>query len=147
MTPKVPETADLLILKEYIKPETKSLEESIAEVNYSIDMWNKDPQAERRALYSLRRRLREAEAKIRGSHTPEQWNVLLNIFNHRCACCLSETIGNPTKDHIVPISLGGDDSISNLQPLCRECNSSNNSLRDYRPDWLVEIFSEGFVNV
>lgn len=29
-----------------------------------------------------------------------------------------------TKDHIVPISRGGTNHPSNLQPSCRECNSS-----------------------
>lgn len=28
-----------------------------------------------------------------------------------------------TKDHIVPYSLGGDDSIENFRPACRSCNS------------------------
>lgn len=28
-----------------------------------------------------------------------------------------------TKDHIIPYSLGGDDSLENFQPACRNCNS------------------------
>jgi len=27
-----------------------------------------------------------------------------------------------TKDHIIPKSLGGTDTVTNLQPMCRECN-------------------------
>lgn len=40
---------------------------------------------------------------------------------HRCVVCGSED--NLTLDHIVPWSLGGADSVANLQTMCRSCNS------------------------
>ena len=40
-----------------------------------------------------------------------------------------------TPDHVVPLSLGGSNLISNMQPLCGRCNSWKNvKVVDYRPD-------------
>lgn len=37
-----------------------------------------------------------------------------------------------TKDHIVPRSEGGTDSLSNLQTMCKPCNNKKGSLRLYQ---------------
>lgn len=74
---------------------------------------------ERMAHLKVRRYARERGAT--GSHTPAEWEALKIKHNDLCAACKKE---NPlTKDHIVPLSLGGSDLIENIQPLCRSCNS------------------------
>lgn len=45
----------------------------------------------------------------------------------RCAACAKS--GPLTTDHIVPLSQGGHDGPSNLQLLCRPCNSSKSARR------------------
>ncbi len=56
-----------------------------------------------------------------GSHTFEEWKELKKQYKYKCANC---SIEKPlTKDHIIPLSEGGTDFISNIQPLCRSCNS------------------------
>lgn len=66
-----------------------------------------------------------------GNHTQFEWERLQARFNWRCVKCQER---KPlTKDHIIPISRGGTNNISNIQPLCRECNSSKGKkIVDYR---------------
>lgn len=76
-------------------------------------------------------------ARSKGRHTEEQWQALLDFCGRACLKCgakESELFGAAlTKDHVVMVSKGGSDSIDNLQPLCRNCNTRSASGReDYR---------------
>lgn len=55
-----------------------------------------------------------------GSHTPAEWADLKRRANDRCAKCKKKA--TLTVDHIIPLSKGGTDRITNIQPLCRPCN-------------------------
>lgn len=67
-----------------------------------------------------------------GHHTQADWVRLKYRFNYRCVKC-QQRDPNLTKDHIIPLSRGGTDDISNIQPLCRSCNSSKGAkIVDYR---------------
>lgn len=50
----------------------------------------------------------------------------LDDFGDRCACCRRPTGGaNGLQwDHIIPLALGGEDALANLQPLCRGCHKA-----------------------
>jgi hypothetical protein len=52
----------------------------------------------------------------------------------RCAFPGCEEIKNLTVDHIVPLSRGGDDSLANLQFLCRSHNSAKGDGLDHKPE-------------
>jgi 5-methylcytosine-specific restriction endonuclease McrA len=55
-----------------------------------------------------------------GSHTTEEWRGVVERQRSRCAVCGTET--RLERDHIIPLSKGGSNNISNIQGLCRSCN-------------------------
>jgi uncharacterized protein YdaU (DUF1376 family) len=84
---------------------------------------------------------RLAHARSLGTHTQEEWIAIGDVCDHRCVRCgihETELHGSALcKDHIVPIYQGGSDSIENIQPMCRNCNSSKGpDCTDHRrADW------------
>ena len=96
-----------------------------------------------RAIYVRKRAERLAAARLKGTHTKDEWRALLGVFQECVICRVrqSDCYGNTLcRDHIIPIYQGGCDCIGNIQPLCRECNSRKGpNTRDFRfsviDDW------------
>lgn len=84
--------------------------------------------ATQRALDDERAAKQAAKIALRGGQLTRKAipdHVKAAVFardKHRCRRC--NTIGDLTLDHIHPWSLGGPDTVDNLQVLCRPCNSS-----------------------
>jgi 5-methylcytosine-specific restriction endonuclease McrA len=70
-----------------------------------------------------RRRARLLGSKSPGVR-PAEWRLLVELFGGCCAYC-----GKPGReiDHIVPISKGGIDEMSNVLPACSGCNMSKSA--------------------
>lgn len=66
------------------------------------------------------RRARERAAP--GSHTRAEWRARLIEYKNSCAYCRRQV--PLTKDHVVPLAIGGSKAISNIVPSCLRCNTA-----------------------
>jgi len=69
---------------------------------------------------------RQAKYKeIINTLTHEEWLAILKKYGYKCAYCDKEfdLFNLPTRDHIIPISKGGDNIKENIIPACRSCNA------------------------
>lgn len=72
-----------------------------------------------------------------------RWERLVEVTGSTCLRC--GHVGEMTRDHVVPLKLGGKNWITNLQPLCLACNKSKGQdVIDYRPQalktWLIRKY-------
>lgn len=87
----------------------------------------------RMRAHKVRRRQRIELAD--GHYTGAEWEALKARYGYRCLMCgRTEPDIKLTLDHVVPVSKGGTNDISNGQPLCVSCNSRKHTQTlDLRP--------------
>lgn len=80
------------------------------------------------------KKLNDAQPRFIAQKFIGKKNVRLFIFKRDGYACLKcGTKNNLTIDHIIPISIGGENLLFNLQTLCRSCNSiKKDTYKDYR---------------
>lgn len=87
-----------------------------------INHWNWKGGKENTRMLSRRYKVRKRNS-LTNHHTTMEWLELKKAFKNSCLCCgEAELVVLITRDHIIPISKGGTDSIDNIQPLCLVCN-------------------------
>ena len=75
----------------------------------------------RQAKINNLRKRRAARHTSRGHFTVEEFKELCERYGNKCLAC-GDTEAVLEADHVVPLTKGGSDSISNIQPLCGSCN-------------------------
>lgn len=97
----------------------------------TVDRATNTLQRELNAAYLMRQRA--IRATILPKLTKTEWEEIKVIYFHRCYYCLQP--GKLTKDHVVPLSKGGQHTKSNIVPACQPCNSrkGNRPAERYRP--------------
>lgn len=88
-------------------------------------------QRENRERANLLGRIKKQRRRAAGTLTVADWELVLDVYGRACLAC-----GKPevTIDHVVPISRGGLNDVTNVQPLCGLCNTSKGTwTMDYRP--------------
>ena len=82
-------------------------------------------------FYESQTKRREIKKHSEKPLKPKQWKELLSFYNNVCLACGSDK--NITIDHVIPLILGGQHTINNVQPLCKSCNSKKSTkIIDYR---------------
>lgn len=83
------------------------------------------------------------KAKIkRKNYSDEERKIIYNKSSGRCELCGQRLLFEEmTLDHIMPLSMGGEDSMENLQTACYACNQfKSNILPDDFMDRIIKIF-------
>ncbi len=75
-----------------------------------------------------------------GKYTIDEWKAKLAEYDYKCAYCGIELLDSISADHVIPVSRGGSNTIDNIVPSCRNCNSRKNSKT---PDEYIE-YLKGF---
>ncbi len=85
-----------------------------------------------------KRHTRRARAKAGGKFTPSEWRKLVAFYGGKCLCCRKKP-DKLTPDHVVPLCKSGQNTIENIQPLCKQCNIDKGRLiidhRKRKPGW------------
>jgi 5-methylcytosine-specific restriction endonuclease McrA len=91
-----------------------------------------NPEKVRSAKANNRRERRAARHASPGSFSAEEFEALCDAYGNKCLAC-GDTEAMLEADHIVPLTRGGTDDISNVQPLCGSCNRKKFvNIIDYR---------------
>lgn len=83
---------------------------------------------------------RAAKLKAPGSWTEKDIKKLYELQRGKCMACRCDLSKSFHRDHIVALSKGGSNDISNIQLLCKSCNS-----RKHAKDWTQFLQENGYL--
>jgi len=90
---------------------------------------------------TLKRRSKEYEVEFCMS-LKEIRDILLKEYGRKCRYCVNKlNINNMVCDHIIPLSLGGNSTATNLQMICDRCNRRKGPLTHAQYSKLLNFLS------
>jgi HNH endonuclease len=122
------------------KEKQKALTENWRERNRTrylenVRRWQKDHPEKHKATQKINGAMRRARLKnAEGTYTTEEWTICKTQHGNVCLRCHRPETERPlSPDHVIPLSKGGTNYISNIQPLCLPCNHfKRNKIIDWR---------------
>jgi len=114
--------------EKWVKYHKKYREENPETYNKYAREWAKTEKGRANRQRGKIRRLAK-EREIINTLISEEWLDILKEFKYECAYCGKEfdCENLPTRDHIIPISKGGNNIKENIVPACRSCNSKKHN--------------------
>ena len=91
--------------------------------------WERTPNG--KAYSALKDAKRRAVTIAVGNVTAAEWQEILARHNHQCAYCGRSDL-KLTRDHYIPLKLGGQHIASNIVPACQVCNSKKSARHPHR---------------
>ena len=107
-----------------------------------VTRYHTNPKTHQRRIEASMAHVHKRRALIKGTNTKfsrMEWRALCERYGHHCLAC-GKKFEILSPDHVIPLSLGGLNSIDNIQPLCLPCNfKKRTDTTDYRPLWEGKI--------
>jgi hypothetical protein len=88
-----------------------------------------------------RARRKAREHRATGAYTWTEVIGLFLAFGRCCAYCSQPVDGTLEPDHVVPLSKGGSNSITNILPACKACNGDKRDL--LLDEWALDRLRRG----
>lgn len=101
-------------LKSYYKAHSERLKKQSRDYKKTT----KGQEIEAKKRYRMRSLLNDIEI----SFSMEQWKTCKTHFDNRCAYCGHKK--HLEKEHFIPLSRGGEYTVNNIVPACRQCNGA-----------------------
>lgn len=94
--------------------------------------WIQNNRDKKRAAWKKWNNRKRSNSEISIGLSSDEWEQIKKDWNYCCAYC-GKLFNDLTQDHVIPLSKGGIDSIENIVPACKSCNSSkgNKDLKEW----------------
>ena len=137
------------VAKEKAKTYRENNKEKVKEGKKRYRLTHLEQERENKRLYckqnkdkinNLNQKRKARKKKLISTLTSKQWNEIKIKFNNRCAYCGEE---KPlAQDHFIPLSKGGEYTVNNIIPACKNCNSSKHDFDFFKWYRKQECYSE-----